>query len=74
MNGCCKSWARDGKDVLFSEHHPDCEERDIEVEAKTHLENILKALEHEAKMGDGFADAFFGAYRDAKFFTTGKVV
>ncbi len=68
----CKSWVREfNNDFLFSEHHPDCEFRDIEQESKTHLVNLLNALEHEAKMGDGISEEFYDSYKEAKYFITG---
>jgi len=71
----CKSWVRTfNEDFLFSEHHPDCELRDIEQEAKTHLIELLSLIEHEAKMGDGIPEDFYDAYKNAKFFTEGKIL
>lgn len=72
--GCnCINWARSFDEILLSNHAPGCSNRDIENEAKKHIENLLKALEYEAKMGDGIADEFFGSYQDAKYFVGHKV-
>ena len=73
MQDCyCKNWVRLGNDILFSEHNKLCTRRDIENEAKGHLFKLLEYIEHEANMGDGINDDFYEAYRNAKFFTTGK--
>jgi len=70
----CKNWARTfDNEILVSEHHPDCDLRDIEIEAKLHLENIVAALEHEAKMGDGISDEYWDAYCEAKIFIGDKL-
>ena len=70
----CRTWARDYiGDTLFSEHHVSCQYRNIEKEAKQHLENLLQALEYEASMGDGIADEFYDKYISARFFTRGII-
>ena len=55
-------------ELLYSEHHPDCPHRNIEQEAKGHIENLLDALEYEADMGDGINDEYYERYEAAKFF------
>ena len=69
MKQCiCTNWARTFGETLISEHHPDCEFRKIEQEAKEHIINLLKALEYEGNMGDGISDEFYDDYIKAKFF------
>lgn len=73
LNCECINWARTFDEPLLSIHAPDCPNRNIEIEAKSHLVKILEALEHEANMGDGISDEFFEAYQDAKYFVGHKV-
>lgn len=69
----CFIWARTFDEPLLSIHHPSCEFRNIENEAKKHLEKLIKALEHEASMGDGISEEFYQDYLSAKFFVGQKV-
>jgi hypothetical protein len=64
----CGNWARTFDEELLSVHHPDCQNRDIEAEAKVHIENLIEALEYEANMGDGITDEYFSKYESAKLF------
>lgn len=62
------SWVRTFEETLKSMHHPHCEKRNIEEEAKKHITNLIKALEYEGSMGDGISDEFYNKYIEAKFF------
>lgn len=74
MDNCiCRNWVRTFGETLLSEHHPDCEFRNIELEAKEHILNLIKALEYEGSMGDGISEDFYDDYEKAKFFVNLKV-
>lgn len=70
MESCsCTTWARDySTEIIYSKHHPSCPKRNIELEAKTHIENLVKALEYEGSQGDGISEDHFEAYESAKSF------
>ncbi len=68
----CSKWCRTFDEALISKHHPDCSFRDIEKEAKEHIQKLIKALEYEGSMGDGISDEFYDDYENAKYFIKGK--
>lgn len=70
----CLLWARTFEEELISIHHPTCPNRNIEVEAKHHLINLIKALEYEGSMGDGISDEFYDDYINAKYFVKQRVL
>lgn len=69
----CRLLARTFDEILISKHHPTCEFRKIEEEAKEHIEKLIKALENEASMGDGISEEFYVDYINAKYFIGQKV-
>ena len=74
MKKCeCLHWARTFEETLKSIHHPHCEKRNIEEEAKKIIINLIKALEYEGSMGDGISDEFYDKYIEAKFFVGQKI-
>lgn len=73
MNICeCKTWARELNETLISNHHPDCKNRNIELEAKNIIKALIKAIEYEASMGDGIDEYYYNAYYNARFFIGDK--
>ena len=75
MKKCeCMGWARTFEETLYSMHHPYCEKRNIEEEAKKHINNLIKALEYEGNMGDGISEEFYEKYIEAKFFIGQKII
>lgn len=75
MSNCkCSNWCRTFEEVLISKHHPTCENRNIEIEAKQHIENLIKALEYEGNMGDGISEEYYDKYIEAKKFINQRVI
>ena len=73
----CFSWVRwhdvTNREILTSNHHPDCKNRNIELEAKGHIKNLINLIEYEASMGDGIPEEFYQDYLDAKYFIWLKI-
>jgi len=68
--GCdCLYWARTFDEELYSIHAPNCPNRNIEQEAKTHLLNLINIIDNKTNNGQNLSKEFFETYQKARYFT-----
>ena len=63
----CSNWARDNV-LLLTTHHPNCPEYNVEAEAKTYIEDLLRGIIIWANDEDGVHEQCYDAFRSAAFF------